>query len=244
VSIVVLLAFANGLLRDLPTASLAAVVIEAAVILCDFGTLRWLWRVRKSEFILCCAALAAVVSLGVLWGIAVAVGLSLGNFVRRAWRPYDAVLGRLGDRHGYHDIERNPGAEEVPSLVIYRFDAPVFFANAEYFARRILGAVDGAARPVHWVLVAAEPVTDIDTTGAEVLTDLLNDLDARGIDLAFAELKGPVRDRLKSYGLYERIGEGMFFPTLGTAVDEFLADTGTTWTDPIRGRRAQKRKPS
>lgn len=242
--IIILLAFANGLLRDLPTAALAAVVIEAAVVLFDFATLRWLWRVRKSEFVLCVTTLVAVVALGVLWGIAVAVALSLGNFIRRAWRPYDAVLGRLGDRHGYHDIERNPRAVEIPGLVIYRFDAPVFFANAEHFARRILVAVDEAERPVSWVLVAAEPITDIDTTGAEVLTDLLDALETRGTSLAFAELKGPVRDRLKSYGLYDRVGDVKFFPTLGTAVDAFLAETGTTWTDPVRGRRASKRSTS
>lgn len=242
--IVVLLAFANGLLRNLPAAALAAVVIEAAVILFDFATLRWLWRVRKSEFVLCAAALVAVVVFGVLWGIAAAVGLSLGNFVRRAWRPYDAILGRLGDRHGYHDVERNPRAVEIPGLVIYRFDAPVFFANAEHFARRILGAVEAAERPVRWVLVAAEPITDIDTTGAEVISYLLDHLDSHGIRLAFAELKGPVRDRLKSYGLHDRVGEDVFFPTLGTAVDAFLAETGITWTDPVRGRRAPRRESS
>lgn len=232
-AIVAILVVANGLVRDMPSSSLAAVVIAAGSSMFDLDTLRWLWRVRRSEFLLSMAAFLGVAVVGVLEGIVVAVVLSLGNFVRRAWRPHDAVLGRIGDRKGYHDVDRHPEAQLIPGLVLYRFDAPVFFANADYFADRVQSSVAARADPVHWVIVAAEPVTDIDTTGAEVLRDLLDDLDAAGVDLAFAELKGPVKDRLRRYELYERIGDDRFFPTLGTAIDAFVAHTGVDWVDPV-----------
>ena len=159
------------------------------------------------------------------------IALSLGEFVRRAWRPYDAVLGRIPARKGYHDIDRHPEAAQIPGLVLYRFDAPLFFANVELFVNRLLEAIDGRDEPITWVIVAAEPITDIDTTAAEMLGEALDDLEAKGSTLAFAELKGPVKDRLRSYGLYDRIGDDRFFPTLGTAIDGYLLATGTPWID-------------
>jgi MFS superfamily sulfate permease-like transporter len=231
-AIVVVLVAANDLVRDLPSASLAAVVIAAGLGLFDVAELRWLWRVRRSEFWLSAAALAGVVVVGVLEGIVIAVVLSLANFIRRAWRPHDAVLGRVGDRQGYHDIERHPDAVLIPGLVLYRFDAPLFFANVGHFARRVKAHIAVRSEPVQWVIVAAEPITDIDTTGAEALDRLLDDFEAAGIQLAFAELKGPVGDRLRRYGLYDRIGEARFFPTLGTAIKGYLAATGVQWDDP------------
>ena len=191
----------------------------------------WLWRVRRSEFVLALTAFAGVAVLGVLEGVAVAIALSIATFVWRAWRPYDAILGRVPNRKGYHDIERHPEAVEIPGLVLYRFDAPLFFANADRFALRLTEAIAGRAEPTRWVIVAAEPLTDIDTTAAEVLGQLLDELDRRGVALVFAELKGPVKDRLRDYDLYERIGDERFFPTLGTAISAYLAQTGTTWTD-------------
>ena len=231
VAIVVVLVADGGLGRNLPSTTLAAIVITAAVMLFDLAGMRWLWRVRRAEFLLCLAALLGVTLIGVLQGIVVAVVLSLGDFVRRQWRPHDAVLGRIAGRKGYHDTERHPDAAQIPGLVVYRFDAPLFFANAELFGQRVRGAVDGRADPVRWVVVAAEPMTDVDTTGAEVLGDLLDDLRDRGVTLTFAELKGPVKDQLRSYALYDRIGDAHFFPTLGTAVDRYLSTTGTHWTD-------------
>jgi MFS superfamily sulfate permease-like transporter len=221
---------ANDVVADLPTSSLAAIVICAALTLFDVSTLRWLWRVRRSELALSMAALLGVAILGVLEGIVVAIVLSLGNFVRRAWRPYDAVLGRIEGQKGYHDVDRHPEAAQIPGLVIYRFDAPLFFANAEHFADRARAECRSRAG-VRWLIVAAEPMTDIDTTGAEELTALLDELEARGITLAFAELKGQAKDRLRSYGLYDRIGDARFFPTLGTAIDAYLTATGTDWVD-------------
>jgi high affinity sulfate transporter 1 len=231
VAITVVLVADGGLARNLPQAALAAIIIAAAIQLFDLGSLRWLWRVRRSELFLSVAALLGVAILGVLQGIVVAIVLSLANFVRRAWRPYDAVLGRIPDRKGYHDIDRHPDAAQIPGLVLYRFDAPLFFANAELFARRVTDAVRARDDPTRWVIVAAEPMTDIDTTAAEILELLLDDLDARNVELAFAELKGPVKDRLRSYALYDRIGDDRFYPTLGTAIDGYLAATGTVWVD-------------
>jgi high affinity sulfate transporter 1 len=231
--ILVILAFAHGLTTSIPSASLAAVVIAAGIALFDLGELTWLWRVRRSEFWLSLSALLGVVLIGVLEGIAIAVALSLGNFIRRAWRPHDAVLGRLAGRKGYHDTGRHPDAALIPGLVLYRFDAPVFFANAEHFARRVQELISQSGEPVNWVVVAAEPVTDIDSTGAEVLTRLLTELEAEGIKLAFAELKGPVKDRLQRYGLLDLIGSGSLFPTVGTAVSAYLAESGVAWHDPV-----------
>ncbi len=186
---------------------------------------------RRSELLLSVAATLGVAILGVLAGIVVAIVLSLANFVRRAWRPYDAVLGRVSGRKGYHDIERHPDAAQVPGLVLYRFDVPLFFANAEVFADRVMDAVQAREDPIQWVIVAAEPMTDIDTTAAEVLGELIDDLQAHGIELAFAELKGPVKDRLHAYGLAQRVGDDRFFPTLGTAIDGYLDVTGIDWVD-------------
>jgi high affinity sulfate transporter 1 len=229
--IVVVLVAAGGLGQYLPTSALAAVVIAAALTLLDLHSVVWLAKVRRSELALSIAALLGVAVLGVLQGIAVAIALSLGNFVRRAWRPYDAVLGRVPGRKGYHDIDRHPEAAQIPGLVLYRFDAPLFFANADTFADRVAAAITVRPDAIRWVIVAAEPMTDIDTTAAEAVSGLLDDLEARGIALAFAELKGPVKDRLRNYGLYDRIGEDRFFPTLGTAIDGYLRATDSTWTD-------------
>jgi high affinity sulfate transporter 1 len=230
VAIVAVLVFGQDLGRNLPATALAAVVIAGAIRLFDLRTAVWLLHVRRSEFALALAAFGGVALIGVLEGVAVAIALSIASFVWRAWRPYDAILGRVPDRKGYHDIERHPEAVEIPGLVLYRFDAPLFFANAERFANRLKDAVDHRPDRTRWAIVAAEPLTDIDTTAAEVLDDLIDELDARGVSLAFAELKGPVKDRLRDYD-YERIGADRFFPTLGTAISTYLDETGTEWTD-------------
>jgi high affinity sulfate transporter 1 len=231
VAIVAILAFGRGFGRDLPNAALAAVVIAGAVRLFDRRAALWLLRVRRSEFLLALTAFGGVALLGVLEGVAVAIVLSIASFVWRAWRPHDAVLGRVPNQKGYHDVERHPEAIEIPGLVLYRFDAPLFFANAERFAERLVDAIDRRTDPTRWAVVAAEPLTDIDTTAAEVLSQLVDELEARDVELAFAELKGPVKDRLRDYELYDRIGDDRFFPTLGTAISTYLAVTGTEWTD-------------
>lgn len=243
-AILALLVFANDLTEELPTAALAAIVIVAGLGLLDLGEMRWLWNARRTEFFVCLTAMLGVVMIGVLEGIVVAILLSLSDFVRRAWRPHDAELGRVAGRKGYHDLGRHPEADQVPGLVLYRFDAPLFFANAEFFADRIRQILAQHDEPVKWVVVAAEPVTDIDTTGAEILERLMDDLDAEHVRLGFAALKGPVKDRLRQYGLYERIGDQMVFPTVGSSVSGFLRATGTNWDDPLGDREIAGDDPS
>jgi len=224
-----LLIVGTGLVHDLPQATLAAIVIVAVAGLVDIRAARRLYRWRRSEFTLAMVSFAGVAVLGVLWGVGVAIALSLLDFIRRAWRPHDAVLARVDQLKGYHDIERYPDARPIPGLVLYRFDAPLFFANVDHFRER----VRSLARPgdVRWIVVAAEPITDVDATAGETLQVLNDELEALGIELAFAELKDPVRDRLRRYGLEEAIGADRFFPTLGVAVAGYLAHTRVEWVD-------------
>jgi high affinity sulfate transporter 1 len=230
-AILVLLLAAPGLLSTMPTTALAAVVLSAALRLFDFRSVRTFHRVRRSDFILSVVAFLAVAALGVLAGIAVAVGLSILDFVRRAWRPHHAILGRAEGVKGYHDVKRYPGAKLVPGLLLFRWDAPLFFANADGFRERIIGAVDESPTVVRWVVVAAEPITDVDTTAAEMLEELDKELGARGVELAFAELKDPVKDRLERYGLQKRLGRDFFFPTIGVAVKAYLDRNQVEWRD-------------
>jgi high affinity sulfate transporter 1 len=231
VTIAVLLVVAPGALRNLPQPILGAVVITAAMGLVDPAAVRRLYQVRRSEFILWLAAFVGVALLGVLSGIMAAIVLSLGDFIRRAWRPHDAVLGREDELKGYHDLDRHPAARQVPGLLLYRFDAPLFFANAGEFRRRIRGLLATITPRVRWVVVAAEPITDVDTSAAATLGELLAELRQQGVTLAFAELKGPVKDRLRRYGLYDQVGDDRFFPTVGTAVDAYVDATGVEWVD-------------
>jgi high affinity sulfate transporter 1 len=207
-----------GLVSEMPAPTLAAIVITASFTLFDWSGTRWLLRVRRSEFLLTLGAFLGVLLLGVLEGIGVAILLSLANFVRRAWRPHSTELGRVEGLPGYHDRERHPEAIVVPGLLIIRYDAPIFFANAPDFGRRLQELLRGAGRPIERVLVVGNAITDIDSTGVEILGDVLDDLDAKQVDFAFAGLKGLVKDRLRSYGLYERIGEDHFFPNTISAV--------------------------
>ena len=231
IAIALLLVAAPGALRNLPLPMLAAIVITAALGLIDAPAVRRLYQVRRSEFVLWLAAFLGVALLGVLVGIFVAILLSLADFVRRAWRPHDAVLGREDELKGYHDIDRHPSARRIPGLLLYRFDAPLFFANAGYFRRRVRELVADATHPVRWVVVAAEPITDVDSSAADTLQQLLGELRQEHVTLAFAEVKGPVKDRLQRYGLFDAIGPDRFFPTIGTAVNGYIDATGTTWVD-------------
>lgn len=227
----VLVTVGSRLVEDVPSAALAAVVIVAGFQLFDVISWRWLFRARRSEFLLSLAAAVGVVVIGVLEGIVIATGLSLAVFIKRVWRPHDAVLGRVDGRKGYHDMGRHPDARQIPGLLLFRFDAPLFFANADHFARRVRLGIEATADPVRRVVVAAEPMADIDTTGAEVLSRLLDELDDAGVSLVFAGLKGPVKDRLRRYGLYERIGPRGFHSTIGRAVSAYVAESGVEWID-------------
>lgn len=230
-AIVALLVAAPGLLQNLPVTALAAVVVSAALRVLDFGAVRAFYKFRHSDFVLSLVALCGVLVFGALTGIALAVTLSLLDFVRRAWRPHDAILGRADGVKGYHDVRRYPSARQIPGLLLFRWDAPLFFANAETFRGRVVAAVREAASPVRWVVIAAEPITDVDTTAADILEELDKELATAGVELAFAEMKDPVKDRLERYGLQKRIGREFFFPTIGVAVKAFVARYQASWTD-------------
>jgi high affinity sulfate transporter 1 len=227
--IILMIVLLPGLFRNLPQPALAAVVITASLSLADIpGTVR-LWRQRKPEFLLSITAFLGVALLGVLAGIAIAVALSILNVFRRAWWPYDTQLGRVEGLEGYHDVRSYPDASHLPGLVIYRFDAPLFFANAKNFREEVRRMAD-ADPPPRWILIAAEPVTDVDTTASDVLEELDEDLNARDISLVFAELKDPVRRKIERYGLTRTIDPRHFYPTIETAVTAFREETGARWT--------------
>src|SRR5215212_6987002 len=229
--IIVMIVFLPGLFKDLPQSALAAVVITASLSLADVpGTVR-LWRQRKVEFSLSIVAFLGVALLGVLPGIAIAVGLSILNVFRRAWRPYQTTLGLVPDLAGYHDVHSYPAARLLPGLVIYRFDAPLFFANAKTFRDEVIALARRDPAP-RWIVVAAEPITDVDTTAADVLFDLDHLLDEHGQTLVFAELKDPVRRSIERYGLTRDIPPRQFFPTVEAAVDAWTTRTGAGWADP------------
>jgi MFS superfamily sulfate permease-like transporter len=217
--LMLLLLVGTGLVHDLPQATLAAVIIVAVLALIDVPAVRRLWTWRRSEFALSMLAFAGVALLGVLWGVGIAIAVALLSFIQRAWRPHDAVLGRVEDLEGYHDTRRHPDARLIPGLVLYRFDAPLFFANAEFFRRRVTALARGGG--VTCLIVAAEPITDVDATAGEMLRALDEELRAAGVELAFAELKGPVRDHLRRYGLLASIGERRFFATIEEAVGTY-----------------------
>jgi MFS superfamily sulfate permease-like transporter len=230
-TIAVMLLFFPGLLRDLPQPMLAAVVISASLSLADIPGVIRLWHQRRTEFILSITAFLGVALLGVLPGIVVAVGLSVANVFRRSWWPYQAILGRVEGMPGYHDVRNHPDAEILPGLVVFRFDAPLFFANARTFRDQIV-RLAAADPPPAWILIAAEPITDVDTTAADMLEDLDEMLNARGISLVFAEMKDPVRLKVDRYELTRTIDPAHFFPTLHAAVTAYSDESGATWTHP------------
>jgi high affinity sulfate transporter 1 len=236
--IILMIVLVPGLFRNLPQPALAAVVITASLSLADIpGTVR-LWRQRRVEFLLSVAAFLGVALLGVLPGIAIAVGLSILNVFRRAWWPYDTALGRVEGLEGYHDVHSYPSAQQLPGLVIYRFDAPLFFANAKTF-RDEVRRMARADPPPTWIVIAAEPMTDVDTTASDVLEDLDEALNAQGISLVFAELKDPVRRKIERYGLTRTINPRHFFPTVESAVAAYREQTGAEWAAPSQAATGQ-----
>ena len=231
VAIALLLVSAPELLRNLPGAALAAVVIAAAIGLIEAADLRRIYRIQQWEFWLSMACFAGVVVLGAIEGIALAIVIAVIEFLWDGWRPYSAVLGRVDGVKGYHDITRYPNARRVSGLVLLRWDAPLFFANAELFQERVLEAAATSPTPAHWVVVAAEPVTSVDVTAADMIAELDDKLNALGIELCFAEMKDPVKDKLKRFGLFKRFGEKSFFATVGEAVNAYLEVHPVEWTD-------------
>ena len=226
-----LLLLAPSLLKNLPTATLAAVVIASAIALIEIKDLRRIYRIQRWEFWLSIACMAGVAVLGAIEGIALAIVIAVIEFLWDGWRPHFAVLGRVDGVKGYHDITRYPDARIVPGLVLFRWDAPLFFANAELFRDHVLDAVAASTTPVRWLVVSAEPVTSVDITAADMLEELYAALHAAGIALCFAEMKDPVKDKLKRFGLFSRLGEQRFFSTLGQAVSGYLKAHQVPWVD-------------
>jgi high affinity sulfate transporter 1 len=220
--IAAMLVLVPGLFQYLPQPTLGAVVIVAALSLADIAATQRLWRQRRTEFWLAMAGFAGVAVFGVLPGIAIAVILSILGVFRRAWEPYRTTLGKVPGMRGYHDIRMYPEAETPPGLVIYRFDGPLIFANARTFRDeiRVLARTDP---PPRWILVAAEPMTDVDTTAADMLEELDDELEAAGTELVFAEMKDAVKEKIKSYGLDWQRDRTGFYPTVGSAVRAFGA---------------------
>jgi len=229
--VALLLVLAPDLLQHLPTPALAAVVIASAIGLIEIADLRRIWRIQRWEFWLSIGCTVGVAVLGAIPGIGLAIVVAVIEFLWDGWRPHSAVLGRADGLKGYHDIRRHPEARLIPGLVLFRWDAPLFFANAELFRERVLEAADASPTPVRWLVVAAEPVTSVDVTAADILAELDDTLHAASIELCFAEMKGPVKDKLKRFGLFMRLGEQVFFPTLGAAVGRYLATHAVDWVD-------------
>lgn len=222
IAVAVVLIAAPNLMRYLPNSALAAVVIAAALGLFEFADLKRIYRIQQWEFWLSMACFAGVAVFGAIQGICIAVVLAVLEFLWDGWRPHYAVLGRVENLRGYHDTKRYPQAARIPGLVLFRWDAPLFFANAELFQQRLLEAVDESPTPVKRVVVAAEPVTSVDVTSADMLRELTRILGERGIALHFAEMKDPVRDKLKRFELADIMGRENFHPTMGSAVDDYL----------------------
>ncbi|MEI6828932.1 MAG: SulP family inorganic anion transporter [Synechococcaceae cyanobacterium ELA445] len=244
-SVATLLLAAPNLLSNLPTPALAGVVIASAIGLIEVADLRRIYRMQRWEFWLSMLSMAGVAILGAIPGVGLAIAIAVIEFLWDGWRPYSAVLGRVDGVKGYHDISRFPESRQIPGLVLFRWDAPLFFANAELFLDRVMTAVEASPNPVNWLVVGAEPVTSIDVTSADTLDELDHLLAKAGIMLCFAEMKDPVKDKLKRFGLFSQFGEDRFFATVGEAVSCYLTSHSVDWVDwedqaqPIAGLSAQ-----
>ena len=223
------LLFLTEPLGRLPMAVLSAVLIKAAMGLFDLHSVVNLRRVSPQEFRLCLITLLGVITVGVLPGVVIAIGMALVQLLIRASRPHDAVLGRLPGTSIYSDTTTHPEAESFPGLVIYRFDASLVFFNADHFKARVRTVVREAPAPVRCFLLDAETMPYLDTTGAASLDQLCGDLEAEGIATAVAAAKSTVRTMLDRTGLAARIGPDRMFPTVASAV-EALSKPAPTFT--------------
>jgi high affinity sulfate transporter 1 len=230
-AVALLLLVAPNLLQHLPTTALAAVVIASAIGLIEVVDLRRIYRIQQWEFWLSIVCFVGVAVLGAIPGIGLAITIAVIEFLWDGWRPHSAVLGRAHGVKGYHDITRYPDARQIPGLVLFRWDAPLFFANAELFKERVLDAVAKSPTPVRWFVVAAEPVTSVDVTAADIVAELVEELRGKGIELCFAELKDPVKDKLKRFELLAQLGDACFFPTIEEAVTRYLQTHSVDWVD-------------
>lgn len=221
VFVLVVMVAGRGVLAHFPMAALGALVVYAALLLIDVAEFKRLARFRRSELFLALATTVAVLWVGVLYGVLVAIALSILDLLRRVARPHDAILGFVPGVAGMHDVDDYPDADPVPGLVVYRYDAPLFFANAENFRQRALAAVDDSPYPVEWFLLNAESNVEVDLTALDMLDQLRAELESRGIVFAMARVKQDLRVMLEAAGLVDKIGEDRIFMTLPTAVEAY-----------------------
>jgi MFS superfamily sulfate permease-like transporter len=223
VSVVLALLFLRPVLEAFPTAALGAIVVYAALRLIDLAEFRRFASFRRSEVLLALATLASVLVLGVLTGVLVAVGLSIADLLRRVARPHDGILGFVPGTAGMHDVDDYPGARRLPGLVVYRYDSPLFFANAEDFRTRALAAVEDAPTPAQWFLLNAESNVEVDLTALDAVEELRAELARRGVVFAMARVKQDLFVALEAAGLVDRVGADRIYPTLPTAVAAYIA---------------------
>jgi MFS superfamily sulfate permease-like transporter len=221
--VLAVLLFASPLLGHIPAAVLGAIVVYAAVRLIDLAGFRRLASFRRRELLLALGCVAGVLALDILYGVLVAVGLSVAEMLVRVARPHDAVEGIVPGLAGMHDIDDYPMARTIPGLVVYRYDSPLFFANAEDFRRRALAAVDRHPGPVKWFVLNTEANVEVDITALDAVDAVRQELVGRGVVFALARVKQDLRDDLDAYGLTEAVGPERVFPTLPTAVAAFRA---------------------
>jgi MFS superfamily sulfate permease-like transporter len=238
--VLLMLVAVPGLLEDLPQSALAAVVVVAALSLADLAVLRRFAHVRRTALALSLAATLGVIFLGVLEGILVAAILSILLFFRRSWWPPGAVLGYVPALKGWHDVGRYPDAEQQEGVVIYRWEAPLFFANAGIFRQQIRKLV--VERRPRWIVLQCEAVTDIDVTAADMLRGLDIELNTQGIHLAFVELRDRLRDRVEAYGLFEELDREHFFAKMKPAMRDIAAHDEAIDDAPHRWREAREQR--
>ena len=214
--VVALLVFFNSLLADLPQSALAAVLIGAAISMLDLRVLTRYWRVRKSALLLSVIATLGVIVVGVLQGILIAVALAALLFFIRGWQPHGAVLGQVDAMGGWHNVNRYPDARQVPGIVVFRWEAPLFFANSASFRREIQSIA--RTRHPHWIVLQCEAVTDVDVSAARMLEQLDDELNDAGIHLAFVELRARLQELVFRYGLFETMDWNRFYPTMEAAL--------------------------
>lgn len=224
VIVATLLLFFNSLLAALPQSALAAVLIGAALSLLNLGALAKYWRVRKSAFVLSIVASLGVIVLGVLQGIVIAIALAVALYFRRGWQPRGALLGRVDGLPGWHNLERYPDAVQIPGIAVYRWEAPLFFANCSSFRTEVRKIV--RSREVSWVIVQCEAVTDIDVSAAQMLEQLDQELNARGVHMAFVELRTRLEHLVQRYGLFETLDRDRFYPTLESGLAVIRGEAG------------------
>ena len=228
VVVVALLLFFNGLLADLPQSALAAVLIAAALSLLDLKVLVRYYRVRKSALALSLIASLGVIVLGVLQGIVIAIVLAVLLYFHRGWQPHGALLGQVGRIGGWHDVARYPDAHEIPRVAVLRWEAPLFFANCAGFRAQVRDVV--GKRQLSWIVVQCEAITDIDVSAAQMLEQLDRELNAKGVHMAFVEMRARLQELVLRYGLYETLDSDRFYPTLEAGLAAIQADDArSTW---------------